>query len=112
MCVKKGDIYYADLSPTKGSEQGGVRPVIVVQNDVGNEHSPTTIIVPLTSKTDKPSLPTHIKIYNNNWGLSRNSTVLAEQVRVVDKTRLLSKIGRIDACMTQRIDEVLKVNFD
>ena len=90
--IKRGDIYYADLSPVVGSEQGGVRPVLIVQNDVGNKYSPTVIAAAITSKTDKTKMPTHIDVYADSFGLEKNSVILLEQIRTLDKKRLREKI--------------------
>ena len=94
--VKRGEVFYADLSPVVGSEQGGVRPVLIVQNDVGNRHSPTVIAAAITSKQDKTNLPTHIGIKAGTGGLTRDSVVLLEQVRTLDKRRLRERAGQID----------------
>ena len=96
MIVKRGDIYYADLSPVIGSEQGGIRPVLVVQNDVGNKYSPTVIAAAITSQINKAKLPTHIEVNAQMYGLSKDSVILLEQVRTIDKKRLKEKIGRLD----------------
>ncbi|MCD7944487.1 MAG: type II toxin-antitoxin system PemK/MazF family toxin [Clostridia bacterium] len=109
--VRRGDIYYADLSPVIGSEQGGVRPVLIVQNDVGNRYSPTVIAAAITSRTDKTSLPTHIDISAYNTGLSKSSVVLMEQIRTLDKRRLCERIGHLDEDFMGVIDEALSVSF-
>ena len=96
MTVKRGDMYYADLSPVIGSEQGGIRPVIIIQNDIGNKHSPTVIAAAITSQTGKNKLPTHIEIGSKNNGLKSDSVVLAEQNRTIDKSRIKEKIGPIE----------------
>ena len=96
MTVKRGDIYYADLSPVVGSEQGGVRPVLIVQNDIGNRFSPTVIAAAITSQKDKSNLPTHIEVDARNCGLAKDSIVLLEQVRTIDKRRLREKMGALD----------------
>lgn len=96
MKIKRGDMYYADLSPVIGSEQGGIRPVLIVQNDTGNKYSPTVIAAAITSQTGKTRLPTHIEIGTNEGGLKTDSIVLAEQIRTIDKSRLKEKIGHID----------------
>lgn len=96
MKIKRGDMYYADLSPVIGSEQGGIRPVLIVQNDTGNRYSPTVIAAAITSQTGKNKLPTHIEIGTNGGGLKSDSIVLAEQIRTIDKSRLKEKIGHID----------------
>ena len=109
--VKRGDIYYADLSPVVGSEQGGVRPVLIVQNDTGNRHSPTVIAAAITSKTDKARLPTHIELSGNSFGLTRDSIVLLEQVRTIDKRRLKEKMGRVDEDVMTKIDNAIAVSL-
>ena len=109
--VKRGDIYYADLSPVVGSEQGGVRPVLIVQNDTGNRHSPTVIAAAITSRLDKARLPTHITLPSGSVGLNRESVVLLEQVRTLDKTRLREHMGRLDAQTMSAIDAALAVSF-
>ena len=109
--VKRGDIYYADLSPVVGSEQGGVRPVLIVQNDVGNKYSPTVIAAAITSQTDKSRLPTHIDIMPQNCGLSRDSVVLLEQIRTIDKKRLKDKIGRLDDGLMNVVNEAISISF-
>ena len=111
MTVKRGDIYYADLSPVVGSEQGGTRPVLIVQNDVGNKFSPTVIAAAITSQQDKSNLPTHIRVDADGCGLSKNSIVLLEQVRTIDKQRLKEKMGSLDTSSMSRIDQALSVSF-
>ncbi len=111
MTVKRGDIYYADLSPVIGSEQGGVRPVLIVQNDVGNKFSPTVIAAAITSQRDKTNLPTHIKVDADGCGLSKDSIVLLEQVRTIDKQRLKEKMGSLDTSAMNKIDKALSVSF-
>ena len=108
--VKKGEMYYADLSPVVGSEQGGIRPVIILQNDKGNHYSPTTIIASVTSRKKKKHLPTHIKIKIPNS--KRKSVVMLEQVRTIDKSRLLEYIGKLDNGTMQKIDNAVKISFD
>lgn len=110
MIVKRGDIFYADLSPVIGSEQGGVRPVIVVQNDIGNKYSPTIIISAITSQINKAKLPTHIEIEGDHYGLPKDSVVLLEQIRTIDKKRLREKIGKFDDEMMREIDNALKIS--
>ena len=95
MIVKRGDMFYADLSPVIGSEQGGIRPVLIIQNDLGNKYSPTVIAAAITSQTNKTKLPTHIEIRENTSGLKNNSVVLVEQIRTIDKSRLKEKIGQM-----------------
>lgn len=110
--VKRGEIYYADLSPVVGSEQGGIRPVLIVQNDTGNRYSPTVIAAAITSQTGKARLPTHIDLpVNEECGLSKDSVVLLEQVRTLDKRRLRERMGRVDDRMMERIDTAIAVSF-
>lgn len=111
MVVKRGDIYYADLSPVVGSEQGGVRPVLIVQNDVGNKYSPTVIAAAITSQRDKTNLPTHIEVDAGNCGLAKDSIVLLEQVRTIDKRRLREKMGTLDTGNMGKVNEALSVSF-
>jgi mRNA interferase MazF len=111
MTVKRGDIYYADLSPVVGSEQGGIRPVLIVQNDVGNKYSPTVIAAAITSQQDKTKLPTHIKVDASLSGLAKNSIVLLEQVRTIDKQRLKEKMGSLDVGSMDKINQALSVSF-
>ncbi len=109
--VRRGDLYYADLSPVIGSEQGGVRPVLIVQNNVGNKYSPTIIAAAITSQLDKAKLPTHIQLPANTYGLPKNSVVLLEQIRTLDKTRLKEKIGELPINMMSRVNEALLVSL-
>ena len=111
MTVKRGEIYYADLSPVVGSEQGGIRPVLIVQNDVGNKYSPTVIAAAITSQQDKTELPTHIKVDADDCGLSKNSIELLEQVRTIDKQRLRERMGSLGSGAMNRIDRALSVSF-
>ena len=111
MTIKRGEIYYADLSPVVGSEQGGIRPVLIVQNDVGNKFSPTVIAAAITSRQYKTSLPTHIKVNAHGCGLSKDSIVLLEQVRTLDKTRLKERMGNLDKSDMYKIDKALSVSF-
>ena len=111
MIVKRGDIFYADLSPVIGSEQGGVRPVLVIQNDVGNKYSPTIIIAAITSQINKARLPTHIEINAPDFGLPKDSVVLLEQIRTIDKKRLREKIGKFNGDMMKTVDEALKISL-
>lgn len=110
MIVKRGDIYYADLSPVIGSEQGGVRPILVIQNDVGNKYSPTIIVAAITSQINKARLPTHIEITAPDYGLPKDSVVLLEQIRTIDKKRLREKIGKFDDELMRSIDDALKIS--
>lgn len=109
--VKRGDIYYADLSPVVGSEQGGIRPVLIVQNDVGNRYSPTVIAAAITSQVNKAKMPTHISLGARSFGLTKDSVVLMEQIRTLDKKRLREKMGTLDADNMRRIDQALAVSF-
>ncbi|MDO4743969.1 MAG: type II toxin-antitoxin system PemK/MazF family toxin [Clostridia bacterium] len=111
MIVKRGDIYYADLSPVVGSEQGGVRPVLIIQNDIGNKYSPTVIATAITSQINKAKMPTHIELDANEYGLSKDSVVLAEQIRTIDKRRLKEKIGHLDERLMTRVNEALEISF-
>ena len=111
MNIKRGDIYYADLSPVVGSEQGGIRPVLIVQNDVGNRYSPTVIAAAITSQKDKTELPTHIKVTAQGSGLQRDSIILLEQVRTIDKKRLKERMGTLDLVSMDRVDQALLVSF-
>lgn len=109
--VKRGDIFYADLSPVVGSEQGGVRPVLIVQNDTGNRHSPTVIAAAITSQMGKTKLPTHISVSPVNCGLPKESIILLEQVRTLDKRRLREKTGRLSDSMMRQVDNAIAVSF-
>ena len=111
MIVHRGEIYYADLSPVVGSEQGGVRPVLIVQNDVGNKFSPTVIAAAITSQKSKADLPTHISVDAQGSGLLKDSIVLLEQVRTLDKHRLREKMGRLDPDSMNRVDQALSISF-
>ncbi|MCI8608622.1 MAG: type II toxin-antitoxin system PemK/MazF family toxin [Firmicutes bacterium] len=111
MIVKKGDLYFADLSPVVGSEQGGVRPVLVVQNDVGNKYSPTIIVAAVTSQTGKAKLPTHVELAATQGGLSKNSVVLLEQLRTIDKRRLKERIGTLNVNQLPDVDAALGVSL-
>ncbi len=109
--IKRGDIFYADLSPVVGSEQGGLRPVLIIQNDVGNKYSPTVIAAAITSRMGKARLPTHIDIHADRVGLSKNSVVLLEQIRTLDKRRLKEKMGHLDGAVMTRINTAIAVSF-
>ena len=111
MSVKRGDIYYADLSPVVGSEQGGLRPVLIIQNDVGNRHSPTVIAAAITSRLGKARLPTHIDIYADKAGLAKDSVVLLEQIRTLDKRRLKEKMGHLDETLMRDVNTAIAVSF-
>ena len=109
--VKRGDIYYADLSPVVGSEQGGMRPALIVQNDTGNKHSPTVIAAAITSQTGKARLPTHIELNAQSVGLSRDSVILLEQIRTIDKSRLRERMGKLDENTMTKVDNAIAVSF-
>ena len=109
--VKRGDIYYADLSPVVGSEQGGVRPVLIVQNDIGNKYSPTVIAAAITSQINKAKMPTHIEISAEDYGLNKDSVILLEQVRTIDKRRLREKIGHLDEVLMNDVNNALSISF-
>ena len=111
MSVKRGDIYYADLSPVVGSEQGGLRPVLIIQNDVGNRYSPTVIAAAITSRMGKTKLPTHIDITADKVGLAKDSIVLLEQIRTLDKRRLKEKMGHLDDGIMNHVNSAIEVSF-
>ena len=111
MIVKKGDLFFADLSPVVGSEQGGVRPVLVVQNDVGNKYSPTIIVAAVTSQTGKAKLPTHVQLNATQGGLSKDSVVLLEQLRTIDKQRLKERIGTLNESQIPDVEKALSVSL-
>lgn len=109
--IRRGDIYYADLSPVVGSEQGGVRPVLIIQNDMGNRHSPTVIAAAITSQMNKAKLPTHIELINQHCGLTKDSVVLLEQIRTLDKRRLRERMGHLEGEMMEQVDHAIAVSF-
>lgn len=112
MIIKRGDMFYADLSPVVGSEQGGIRPVLIIQNDMGNKYSPTVIAAAITSQVNKNKLPTHIEIDSEEFGLKSDSVILTEQIRTIDKSRLKEKIGHInDEEIMDKINNALGVSF-
>lgn len=111
LTVRRGEIYYADLSPVVGSEQGGLRPVLIVQNDVGNKHSPTVIAAAITSQKEKAKLPTHIRLDSKSCGLAKDSIVLLEQIRTLDKQRLREKMGSLDTNSMNAVNSALSVSF-
>ena len=111
MVVKRGDIYYADLRPAVGSEQGGVRPVLIVQNDTGNRHSPTVICVAITSRMNKAKLPTHVELSASEYGIVKDSVILLEQIRTIDKTRLKEKVCHLDDNVLKRINKALQISL-
>jgi len=110
--IRRGDIYYADLRPVVGSEQGGVRPVLIIQNDVGNKHSPTVICAAITSRMNKAKLPTHVELNTRRCAMIKDSVILLEQLRAIDKQRLKEKICHIDEELQQRVDEALMVSLE
>ncbi len=109
--VKRGDIYYADLSPVVGSEQGGIRPVLIIQNDVGNKYSPTVIAAAITSQINKAKMPTHIELAAKEYGLNKDSVILLEQIRTIDKKRLHEKIGHLDLELMSTVNDALAISF-
>lgn len=111
MTIKRGDIYYADLSPVIGSEQGGIRPVLIVQNDIGNKYSPTVIAAAITSQQGKTDLPTHIEVNANDCGLAKDSVVLLEQVRTIDKRRLKEKMGALQSSDMNKINNAISISM-
>lgn len=112
MQIKRGDIYYADLSPVVGSEQGGVRPVLIIQNDVGNRHSPTVICAAITSRMNKAKLPTHVEISTKKYQIVKNSVVLLEQIRTIDKQRLREYVCHVDYELMDKVEEALKISLE
>ena len=110
--VRRGDIYYADLSPVVGSEQGGIRPVLVIQNNIGNRHSPTIICAAITSKMNKAKLPTHIEISTRDYNIVKNSVILLEQIRTIDKQRLKEYVCHIDSSRMKKVDEAICVSLN
>ena len=112
MVIKRGDIYYADLRPVIGSEQGGIRPVLVVQNDTGNKHSPTVIVAAITSKMNKAKLPTHIEIDSNKYDIVKDSVILLEQLRTIDKKRLKDKVCHLEGDILEKVNEALLVSLE
>ena len=111
MQIKRGQIYYADLSPVVGSEQGGVRPVLIIQNDVGNRYSPTIIACAITSQMTKAKLPTHIEVPQGRYGLPKDSVILLEQIRTLDKRRLREKVGELDKACQLRVDRAILISL-
>ena len=110
--MRRGDVYYADLRPVIGSEQGGIRPVLIIQNDVGNKHSPTVICAAITSKMNKAKLPTHIEIDASSYAIIRDSVILLEQLRTIDKQRLKDKVCHLDGDIMRRVNRALKVSLE
>lgn len=111
MTVKRGDIFYADLSPVVGSEQGGTRPVLIIQNDIGNQYSPTTIVAAITSQVSKAKLPTHIELDCETCGLEKDSVLLTEQIRTIDKRRLKEKVSALDGETMARVNQALEISL-
>ncbi|WEG12528.1 type II toxin-antitoxin system PemK/MazF family toxin [Pullulanibacillus sp. KACC 23026] len=111
MIVKRGDVYFADLSPVVGSEQGGVRPVLIIQNDIGNRFSPTVVVAAITAQIQKAKLPTHIEIDAKRYGFDRDSVILLEQIRTIDKQRLTDKITHLDEEMMARVNEAIQISL-
>jgi mRNA interferase MazF len=109
--VKRGDIFYGDLSPVIGSEQGGIRPVLVIQNDIGNKYSPTVIVAAITSQINKAKLPTHVELAAESYGITKDSVILLEQVRTIDKKRLKEKIGHLSDELMKQVDVALQISF-
>ena len=112
MIIKRGDIFYADLRPVIGSEQGGIRPVLIIQNDVGNKHSPTVICAAITSKMNKPKLPTHVALDAHKYGVVKDSVILLEQLRTIDKKRLKDKVCYLDQEILEKVDKALLISLD
>ena len=112
MVIRRGDIYYADLRPVIGSEQGGIRPVLIVQNDTGNKHSPTVIVAAITSKMNKAKLPTHIEIDSNKYDIVKDSVILLEQLRTIDKKRLKDKVCHLEGDILEKVNEALLVSLE
>lgn len=110
MLIKRGEIYFAQLNPVIGSEQGGIRPVLVVQNDIGNQYSPTTIVLAITSQINKAKLPTHVELRADKFGLEKDSVILSEQIRTIDKSRLKQRIAFLDEDMMGRVDNALEIS--
>jgi len=111
LIVKRGDVFFADLSPVVGSEQGGTRPVLVIQNDIGNRFSPTVIIAAITAQIQKAKLPTHVEINAKKYGFERDSVILLEQLRTIDKSRLTDKITQLDDVLMEEVDEALEISL-
>lgn len=111
MIIKRGDIFYADLSPVIGSEQGGIRPVLVVQNDIGNKYSPTIIVAAITSQINKAKLPTHVEINAEEYGIPKDSVILLEQIRTIDKKRIKEKVNHLSDVLMKQVDDGLQVSF-
>lgn len=111
MLIRRGDIFFADLSPVVGSEQGGTRPVLILQNDIGNQYSPTTIVAAITSQIEKAKLPTHVEIRTGEGGLERDSVILLEQIRTIDKSRLMEKVAAMNDEMMKRVNQAVEISL-
>ncbi|MTI84427.1 MAG: type II toxin-antitoxin system PemK/MazF family toxin [Firmicutes bacterium] len=111
MQIRRGDVYYADLSPVVGSEQGGTRPVLILQNNIGNQYSPTTIVAAITSQIAKAKLPTHVEMGPTTDGLGRSSVILLEQIRTIDKSRLLEKVTSLNEEMMEKVDQAVEISL-
>lgn len=112
LIIRRGDVYYADLRPVVGSEQGGIRPVLIIQNDVGNKHSPTVICAAITSKMNKAKLPTHVELSARQCDMVKDSVILLEQLRTIDKQRLREKICHIDGTLQEKVNEALRISLE
>lgn len=112
MIIRRGDIYYADLRPVIGSEQGGIRPVLIIQNDIGNKHSPTVICAAITSKMNKAKLPTHVELDSGHYDIMKDSVILLEQLRTIDKKRLKDRVCHLDQDILQKVDKALMVSLE
>ena len=110
--MKRGDVFYADLRPVIGSEQGGIRPVLIIQNDIGNKHSPTVIVAAITSKMNKAKLPTHIELSSEKYAMDKDSVILLEQLRTIDKKRLKDKVCHLDSEIMKKVDKVLQISLE
>ncbi len=111
MLIRRGDVFFADLSPVVGSEQGGTRPVLIIQNDIGNQYSPTTIVAAITSHINKAKLPTHVEVWAGQGGLERDSVVLLEQIRTIDKSRLMEKVATLNEEMMKKVNHAIEISM-
>lgn len=111
MLIRRGDIFFADLSPVVGSEQGGTRPVLILQNDIGNQYSPTTIVAAITSQIDKAKLPTHVEMLAGDGGLERDSVILLEQIRTIDKSRLMEKVATLNEDLMKKVNQAVEISL-
>ena len=112
MTIRRGDVYYADLSPVVGSEQGGIRPVLIVQNDIGNRHSPTVIVAAITSQINKSKLPTHVELSSRRYEMVKDSVILLEQLRTIDKRRLKERVCHLDGEILTKVDKALEISLE